>query len=102
MLVGFLCPNFVRPMTEGVAENNDVTVNLVDRHLHAQCLICLQPPRNVIPGQTLAIGYGGSRVALGRSISFKLQQTPAFKWVNISQLSGSSLFVQMKCSTRVW
>ncbi|CAL8340592.1 unnamed protein product [Boreogadus saida] len=37
-----------------------------------------EPVRNVIPGQTLAIGYGRSRVALGRSNSFKLQQTPAF------------------------
>ena len=42
-------------------------------------LVFLQPACNVIPGQTLAIGYGRSRVALGRSNSFKLQQTTAFK-----------------------
>ena len=51
--------------------------------------------RNVIPGQTLAIGYGRSRVALGRSNSFQLQQTPAFKWVNVCQLSRSRLSVQI-------
>ena len=54
---------------EGVAESYDVS---------ARCLVCLQPARNVIPGQTLAIVYGRSRVALGKSNRFKLQ-TPAFK-----------------------
>ena len=44
---------------------------LVDGHLHAQCLVCLQPAHHVIPGQTLAIGYGRSRVALGRSNHLK-------------------------------
>jgi len=81
MLVGFLRPNFVRPISEQREWLRTMTLKsaLVDGHLHAQCLVCLQPARNVIPGQTLAIGYGRSRVALGRSNSFKLQQTPAFK-----------------------
>ena len=35
--------------------------------------------RSIRHDQTLVIGYGRSRVALGRSNSFKLQQTPTFK-----------------------
>ena len=46
--------------TEGVAENNDARL--------CASLSC---------SQTLAIGYGRSRVALGRSNGFK--QTPALK-----------------------
>ena len=71
----------LRPISERREWLRTMTLKsaLVDGHLHARCLVCLQPARKVIPGQTLAIGYGRSRVALGRSNSFKLQQTPAFK-----------------------
>ena len=67
--------------TKGAAENDDVTVSsmesaLVDGHLHARCLVCLQSARNVIPGQTLTIGYGRSRVALGRSNSLNFNRHP--------------------------
>ena len=98
MLVGFLCLNFLRPISEQRKWLRWMTLKstLVDGHLYAQCLVCLQLARNVIPGQMLAIGYSRSRVALGRSDSF--QQTPAFKWVNICQLSRSRLSVQMKWS----
>ena len=66
MLMGYRRPNFVRPISE-------------QREWLRTMTSCLQPARIVIPGQTLAIGYGKSRVALCRSNSFKLQQTPAFK-----------------------
>jgi hypothetical protein len=104
MLVGFLCQTFLRPISEQREWLRRMTLKsaLVDGHLHEQCLVCLQPARNLIPGQTLAIGYGRSRVALGRSNSFKLQQTPAFKWVDVCQLSRSRLSVQIKWSTSVW
>ena len=49
----------------------------VDGHLQALYLVCLQPARNVIAGQIVTIGYGRFRVAMGRSNSFKLQQTPS-------------------------
>ena len=105
MLVGFLHPNFLPPISEQREWLRTMTLKsaLVDGHLHARCLVCLQLVRNLIPGKTLTIGYGRSRwVTLGRSNSFKLQQTPAFKWVNVCQLSWSRLSVQMKWSTRVW
>ena len=104
VLVGFLCLNFLRPISEQRKWLRSMTLKsaLVDGHLYAQCLVCLQLARNVIPGQMLAIGYVRSRVALGRSDSFKLQQTPAFMWVNVCQLSRSRLSVQRKLSTTVW
>ena len=95
MLVGFLRLNFLRPISEQREWLISKTLKsaLVDGHRHAGCLVCLQPARNVIPSQTLAIGYGRSRVALGRSNSFKLQQTPAFKRVNVCELSKSRLCI---------
>ena len=75
MLVGFLRPNFVRPISDHREWLRTMMLKsaLFDGHLHARCLVCLQPAHNVIPGQTLAIGYyGRSRVALGRSNRFKL------------------------------
>ena len=91
MLVGVRLPNFLRPINEQRAWLRTMLLKsaLVDGHLHAPCLVCLQLACNGIPGQTIAMGYGRSRVALGRSNRFKLQQTPAFKLVNVCQLSRS-------------
>ena len=81
MLVGFFRPNFLHPISKQREWLRTMMLKsiLVDGHLHASCLVCLQNARNVIPGQILVIGYGSSRVALGRPNGFKLKQTPAFK-----------------------
>ena len=52
---------------------------------------------------TSAIGYDRSRVALGRSNSCRLQKTPAFKWVTVSQWREARLSMQLKLSLlRFW
>ena len=57
IFLGFLRPNVVRPISEQRAWLRTMSLKsaLVDRHLHARCLVRLQPAHKVIPGQMVVI-----------------------------------------------